>query len=99
MKIPKALIGKRVMIAWRDPCTYRAEGKHEIAELPTRDALPRWEECGWVSAVNEGLVKLVHARCVSENTPEESGTVVFEDLVEVLEVWPEKSVEEAKNGG
>ena len=49
--------------------------------------------------MNEGLVKLVHARCVLENKPEESGTVVFEDLVEVLEVWPEKAVEEAKNGG
>ena len=95
MKISKSLIGKRVMIAWRDPCTYRAEGKHEIAETPTREALPRWEECGWVTAVNEGLVKLTHARCVSLNTPEESGTVVFEDLIEALEIWPDTVGEKA----
>jgi hypothetical protein len=94
MKVAKALIGKRVCLSWRDPCTFEAEGQHEMALVPTRDALPLWEECGWIAAVNEGLVKLVHARCrmpaASLNgTPEETGTVVFEDLVETLEVWPD----------
>ena len=88
MKIHKSLIGKRVCISWRDPYTFQAEGAHEIGIAPTRDSLPLWEECGWIVGINEGLVKLSHARCRG-GTPEETGTVVFEDSIETLDVWPE----------
>ena len=88
MKIHKSLVGKRVCLSWRDPCTFQAEGPHEIGVVPTRESLPLWEECGWIASVNEGLVKLVHARC-RNGTPEETGTVVFEDLIETLDIWPE----------
>lgn len=93
MKIAKSLIGKRVSLSWRDPCTFRNKGKHAVDVLPTRNALPLWEECGWIQSVNEGIVKLQHARCIrpDEDNWEDEGSEMFEDLIETLEVWPEVS--------
>lgn len=101
MKVSKSLVGKRVCLTWRDPCEWRAEGQHELDIPPSRDQLPLWEDCGWISAVIDGLVKITHTRCF-QNMPEKNreaqGHVVFEDLIDTLEVWPDVPVPAKESG-
>lgn len=87
MKITRAHVGKRVLVTWRDPCSWSEEG-HEVDTVRGAAAAPVWTHLGWIEDVTDGWVRLRQAACQNAVTKKE-GLLVYEELIEALEVWPE----------
>lgn len=85
MRVAQRLIGKDVVVTWRDPCQFDTEGKERFDATKGVAGLPRWREWGVLDNVTDGVVRIVHSVCSGEETqPRWSGTLVPEDLIEKI---------------
>lgn len=58
----RAVLRKRVLIKWRDPCAHDFEGRYE--DLPKgAGGLSVWEEEGVLDDLTDGVARLIHSRC------------------------------------
>lgn len=82
VKITKALLGKYVEVAWRDPIGVQ---RAPIEQAPKGLAgLAMWKERGVVDDITEEVVRIIHSsghEPGSSNADEISFTLVPEDLI------------------
>lgn len=88
MKITRALLGKRIVLTWRDPCDWTEEGDHQLDTTKGASAPPVWQHIGWVEDISDGWVRVRQSHCQNA-VNKKAGVLIYEDLIEAIEVWPD----------
>lgn len=95
MKVSRGLLGKVVVLVWRDPgfCHFKSHAQDGLADVPKgMIALATQEEVGIIEDITEGVVRLRHTmgtdpEHVQDKSVDRTCTWVHEALVERIDIY------------
>lgn len=93
VKITRAMVGRYVELAWRDPCRVTLHGPSEFELYRGRRVLPCWVERGVIDDLTDDVVRLIHSATgrgedeVGETRLEKIATFVPAELIERVTLY------------